>query len=444
MMTGAVFRETDWRSWGRVVNERHRVARPRSPREAAAAFTTAAREPGGVLGVGLGRSYGDSNLNPNGAIVDMSGVDRFIAFDRRAGVMRADAGVSLSEVLTVAVPAGFFLPTTPGSRFVTIGGAIANDVHGKNHHRAGTFGRHVRRLGLFRSDRGFVEISPSIEPELFSATIGGLGLTGLILWAEIALAPVPSAMIAQEVIPFTTLDEFFNLARDSADRFEHTVAWIDCFNRKGRGVFSRADWAKNVEPQLVRPRAGPTIPLDAPSILLNGATIRAFNEVYFRANRWRAGRSTIECDRFFYPLDSIGSWNRLYGVRGFYQYQSVIPFDGAHEATREMLQLIARSGEGSFLAVLKTFGAAPSPGLLSFPMEGVTLALDFPNRGARTLDLMRRLDEVVSAAKGRLYPAKDGRLPPALFRSGYPEFERFRQHVDPACTSLFWRRMIGE
>lgn len=442
-MTAALFREREWQSWGRVERTPHRVAQPLTRAEATAAFEEAAADPRCVLGVGLGRSYGDSNLNPDGAVIDMSRVDRFLAFDRQTGLMRAEAGVSLWDILAVAVPAGYFLPTTPGARFVTLGGAIANDVHGKNHHAAGTIGRHIRRVGILRSDRGAIDISTDKEADLFRATIGGLGLTGLILWADIALAPIRSAMIRQETIPFTSLNEFFALAADSAERFEHTVAWIDCFDRRGRGIFSRGDWA-DAGSRAARPRRrGLAVPFDAPGFALNTVTVKAFNEAYFRYNRSHAGQSTVDYDAFFYPLDAIGGWNRLYGRRGFYQYQSVVPFSDAEDATGAMLAAIADAGEGSFLAVLKTFGAKPSPGLLSFPAEGVTLALDFANRGERTLKLMQRLDAIVARAGGRLYPAKDGRLPPAMFRAGYPQFETFSRHVDPACSSSFWKRMIA-
>ena len=433
-----------WRSWGRVVKAEHAVVAPRHRDEVAGAFDAAVEARGSALAVGLGRSYGDSGLNPGGALIDMRSLDRLIAFDPATGILRAEAGASLGAILAFAIPRGFFLPTTPGTRFVTLGGAIANDVHGKNHHRAGSFGRFVRRIGLLRSDEGVLDIGQNYETALFEATIGGLGLTGVILWAEIALTPISSSRIEQETIAFATLDEFFDLAAESAETFEHTVAWIDCLasgKDLGRGIFTRGDWEASGPLEVRRARRGPSVPVDAPAMLLNRVTLRAFNELYGRAHRLRAGKSTVSYDKCFYPLDAIGGWNRLYGGAGFYQYQSVVPAKNERDATRAMLEAIAAAGEGSFLAVLKTFGPLASPGLLSFPMEGATLALDFPNRGAKTLDLLARLDAIVAEAGGRLYPAKDGRLPAAMFRSGYPAAEKFAAHVDPKLSSGFWRRV---
>ncbi|MEX0644336.1 MAG: FAD-binding oxidoreductase [Parvularculaceae bacterium] len=433
-----------WRSWGRVVRAEHAVVAPRHRDEIRAALECATEERSHALAVGLGRSYGDSGLNPGGALIDMRGVDRLIAFDAATGILRAEAGASLWDILAFAIPRGYFLPTTPGTRFVTLAGAIANDVHGKNHHRAGSFGRFVRRIGLLRSDEGVLDIGPNYETALFNATIGGLGLTGIILWAEIALAPIRSSRIEQETIPFGSIDEFFNLAAESAQTWEHTVAWVDCLaagKNLGRGNFTRGNWAASGPLEVRRARRGPSIPIDAPTFLLNRVTLRAFNEAYWRAQRLGAGKSNVAYDTCFYPLDAIGDWNRLYGRLGFYQYQSVVPPNAEREATRAMLEAIAAAGQGSFLAVLKTFGPLESPGLLSFPMEGVTLALDFPNRGQKTLDLLARLDAIVAEAGGRLYPAKDGRLPAAMFRKGYSAAEAFAKHVDPKLSSGFWTRM---
>jgi len=346
-------------------------------------------------------------------------------------------------VIAFAIPRGYFLPTTPGTRFVTLGGAVANDVHGKNHHCAGTFGNHVTALGLVRSD-GAATVRPG--DGLFAATIGGLGLTGVIAWVELALTPVPSSLIDQEIVTFEDLDAFFALAAESEATHEHTVAWIDCLARGaslGRGVFSRGNFAAD-GPLEVRPRpAARRVPADAPGFLLNRYSLGTFNALYYRLQRRKAGTSRVPYDGFFYPLDGIGDWNRLYGRRGFYQYQSVVPPAAAREATHEMLRTITEAGEGSFLAVIKTFGGSASPGLLSFPMKGTTLALDLANRGAPTLALMERLDAVVREAGGRFYPAKDGRIPPDLFRSGYPALDRFADHVDPAMGSRFWRRVAG-
>ncbi len=430
-----------WESWGRVVKAPHRRYALHH-RDDAPGLIAKAASGHSVLPVGLGRSYGDSNLNAHEAILEMSALDRLMAFDPETGILRAEAGVSLWDILDFAVPRGFFLPTTPGTRFVTLGGAIANDVHGKNHHRAGTFGRWVRRIGLQRSDTGYQELSPS-DP-LFTATIAGLGLTGVILWADLELVRVPSSQIDQEVIPFGGLDEFFTLNRESEESHEHTVAWIDCVatgEGLGRGLFTRGNWAQDGEYTVCPQNSLVTMPMDAPGFVLNKLSLTAFNKLYYANGKRKAGRSTVPYGGFFYPLDAINSWNRLYGQRGFYQYQSVIPPAAAEDATREMLEAIAAAGQGSFLAVLKTFGDLKSPGLLSFPREGTTLALDFPNKGWRTLALLDRLDAIVSAAGGRLYPAKDGRLHPAQFREGYPALGDFLPHRDPAISSAFWKRM---
>lgn len=446
MMDTAFRPERDRKSWGRVVDAEHWIARPRSMDDASRTPAGAASGDMSVLPFGLGRSYGDSNLNPDGALIETRGMDRFIRFDREAGLLQAEAGVSLDEILRVVVPHGFFLPTTPGSRLVTLGGAIANDVHGKNHHRAGSLGSHVRRFNLARSDGSITEVTPQSSPELFNATVGGLGLTGLILEAELELVRIPSSFIDHEVEPLAHMDQFFDIAELRAERSEHTVAWIDCTAtgaRLGQGVFSSGDWSQTGGHEAHNAGAGPTFPMDAPGFALNPLTLKLFNLAYRRRQLMKAGRSRVHYGGFFHPLDSINHWNRLYGAKGFYQYQSVIGPGAAREATRAMLERISASGEGSFLAVLKTFGDRPSPGLLSFPAPGATLALDFANRGEKTLRLLADLDAIVREAGGRLYPAKDGRMSAAMFQAGYPDWERVEQLRDPAFSSAFWRRVTA-
>lgn len=440
-MTGFTPR-TDILPWGRTPRTPMRVARPAFPDELVALVKQGAEPPHGLLAGGLRRSYGDSCLNDGGALIEMTGLDRFIRFDRSSGLLEAEAGVSLAEILKLAIPAGFFLPVTPGTKFVTLGGAIANDVHGKNHHRAGTFGRWIRNLSLLRSDGSEHVLADDDSTGLFAATVGGLGLTGVITRATLQLVPIASSNMAAETIPFGNLGEFFALSAQSDASHDYTVAWIDCLakgDNLGRGIFTRARHASDGE-LLVKPPGGPAVPFDAPGILLNRLSIAAFNEAYFRL-AGRARQDTVSYAPFFYPLDAIGGWNRLYGSRGFYQYQSVVPPGLAADATAEMLRTIAGAGQGSFLAVLKTFGDVASPGLLSFPRQGTTLALDFANRGGSTLALLDKLDAIVREAGGRLYPAKDGRLPPAMFRAGYPALDRFTPQMDPGMSSTFWRRM---
>jgi FAD/FMN-containing dehydrogenase len=445
-MVARYFASDELLSWGRVLRARHAVARPQWSDELPALVRDATAQGRKLLAVGLRRSYGDSGLNPDGAVIDMTGLDRAIAFDPATRLLRAEAGISFDALLRILVPRGFFLPVTPGTRFVTLGGAIANDVHGKNHHAAGTFGRWVRRIGLIRSDGSLVGLGRDDKTGLFAATIAGLGLTGIVAWAEIEVVPVPGPAMDVETIPFGSLDEFFSLAAESEEIFDYTVAWVDCLARGGdlgRGVFSRGRHAV-AGPGVQRTRrAGPGVPLDFPGFVLSHATIRAFNALYYALGRRNAGRATVPYGRFFYPLDAIGGWNRMYGRRGFYQYQSVVPPAAARDATKAMLEAISAAGEGSFLAVLKNFGHRPSPGLLSFPRAGATLALDFPNRGASTLALMARLDAIVREAGGRLYPAKDGRISPEMFRAGYPGWADFARHVDPAFSSSFWRRVAA-
>jgi len=399
------------------------------------------------LPYGLGRSYGDSCLNDGGVALTTATMNRLIAFDAEAGLLRCEAGASLDAILRFAVPRGWFLPTTPGTKFVTVGGAIANDIHGKNHHRAGTFGCHLKQFELLRSDGQRLICSPDQNPTWFAATIGGLGLTGLITWAEFTLRPITSAMIQVESVKFRNLDEFFEISAASDKDFEYTVAWVDCLatgDSLGRGIFMRGN--HHAAPEGSRsliPHNQPklTMPVDLPLFTLNRLSVKAFNSLYYGRLRLGASRKLQHYDPFFYPLDSINHWNRIYGARGFFQYQFVTPFSKDGEAIREVFSRIARSGQGSFLAVLKSFGNITSPGLMSFPAPGVTLALDFPNAGTKTLSLFKELDRVVINAGGRFYPAKDGRLPAEHFQTNYPQWREFSAFIDPAFSSSFWRRV---
>jgi len=431
-------------SWGRVIRASEALARPSHADELAGLLDKARTEESPVLGVGLHRSYGDSGLNPGGRAISLRGLDRFIAFDSELGILRAEAGVSLDEILRLIVPHGWFLPTTPGTRLVTLGGAIANDVHGKNHHRAGSFGRHVRRIGLLRSDRGMLELSPADSPDIFNATLGGLGLTGLVTWAEIGLVPIASSFLDQQALPFADLHEFFALSAESEAAFEHVSSWVDCTAQGrslGRGVMFRANWSAigGLPPHSAKPRL--SIPVEAPAGLMNGLTLRAFNAAYLARHRLGAAAARVHYSAAFHPLDAIGGWNRLYGPRGFYQHQFVVPPDRQEQAVAEVLRTIAASGQGSFLAVLKTLGPAQSGGLVSFHGPGTSLALDFPNRGSATLALLERLDEIVVASGGRIYPAKDGRMSAAVFQAGYPRWPELERLRDPLFSSGFWRRV---
>jgi FAD/FMN-containing dehydrogenase len=396
------------------------------------------------LPYGLGRSYGDSCLNDQGVLLRSNQLDHFISFDDRKGLLCCEAGISLQAILELVVPRGWFLPVTPGTKFVTVAGAIANDVHGKNHNKVGTFGCHVRQFELLRSDGSRHVCSLQQKPELFAATIGGLGLTGFIVWAELQLIPVTNAFIEEESIQCRNLDEMMSLFQDSEKNYEYTVAWIDCLAsgaQLGRGIFTRGNHCRNPAlPNGFQPRPVRSVPFVFPPGCLNRLSVTAFNQLYYRKLGGKRKSTRMDYDRFFYPLDAIHHWNRLYGPGGFIQYQCVL-VENSLEAMKELLQHIARSGQPSPLNVLKDFGDIPSPGLLSFPRKGLTLALDFPHRGEKTLQLCNALDEVVRQAKGALYPAKDSRMPTAMFESSFPRLAAFKHHIDPHFSSSFWRRV---
>ena len=427
-------------SWGRLGSWPHDL-RALTDRDAVAARFEGA--PPGIAH-GMGRSYGDVCLNPGGAAWLTAGLDRFIAFDPATGRLGCEAGVRLEQVQRFAVPRGWMLPVTPGTWMATVGGAIANDVHGKNHHVHGTFGEHVLGLTLVRSDGEVIDCGPGDPAGWFAATVGGLGLTGVIVRAELQLRPVPGPWIDTETLPYASLDAFFDLADASEAGWEYTVSWIDCLaGARGRGLFIRgnhsADGGSRPEP-AERMRSMPAVP---PFSLVNRASLRLFNAAYFHLNRLRAGRRPAHYRPFFYPLDGLAHWNRMYGPRGFFQHQCVIPRPARREAIAAILDAIARSGEGSFLAVLKTFGDRPPAGLLSFPMAGVTLALDFPNRGERTARPLDRLDAIVRDAGGRIYPAKDARMSRETFEAGYPRLREFAAYRDPRLGSAMSRRLMG-
>jgi FAD/FMN-containing dehydrogenase len=401
-----------------------------------------------ILAFGNGRSYGDVCLNDGNALLDARPLDRFITFDAATGILRCEAGVLLSEILDLVVPQGWFLSVTPGTRLVTVGGAIANDVHGKNHHRAGTFGCHVRAFELLRSDGSRRVCSLAENTDYFGATIGGLGLTGLVTWAELQMRRIASPAIAQETVRYDSLDEFFALSAESDRAFEYTVAWIDCLASGpslGRGVFIRGNHADGAaDPAPRPPRLTLAVPFTPPFSAINAATLRAFNAAYYYGHPAGRQAGTVHYSPFFHPLDSVADWNRIYGPKGFLQYQFVVPPEHGADAVHEILRRIARAGTGSFLAVLKVFGEPASPGLLSFPQPGVTLALDFPNRGEQTLKLLTDLDGVVFQAGGRLYAAKDARMRGADFRASYPQWSALEALRDPRFDSSFWRRARGE
>lgn len=426
-------------SWGRYPSARQIIVALTDRHAALPAI------PGTALPYGNGRSYGDSCLNHGGTLLHARHMDRFIRFDVQTGVLECEAGVLFSEILDLVVPQGWFLPVTPGTKFVTVGGAIANDVHGKNHHKTGTFGRHVLEFELLRSDGSRRVCSPRQNAEWFAATVGGLGLTGLVTRATIQLRRVAGPWMSAEVYRFRDLNEFFQLSQESDRDYEYTVAWIDCASRGkvlGRGIFTRANHAPahpDIRPNTPSRRL--RVPVTPPVSLVNPLSLRAFNTLYYHRQRESVQHTTMHYEPHFYPLDGIGDWNRIYGPRGFMQYQCVVPPGASLDCMDTLVKTIAASGEGSFLAVLKQFGDIISPGMLSFPRPGATLALDFPNRGATTLRLLDRLDDIVANAGGAVYPAKDARMSAKYFKQYFPAWGSFSHYIDPKFSSSFWRRV---
>ena len=422
-------------SWGRLGQFEHQVHRL-SDRLSVANQLQSDRY---GLPFGMGRSYGDVCLNPGGVLWNTTGLDRFISFDEHSGKLLCEAGVLLRDIQRLCLPRGWMLAVVPGTQYVTVGGAIANDIHGKNHHKAGSFGDHVLQFTLARTDGSLMQYRPA--DAMFAATVGGLGLTGVITEVELQLQRVPGPWLAVETLAYRNLTEFFELADSSEADWEHTVSWVDCLSGEGRGIFMRAN---SVDAGKDQPRSGRSIkvPFVPPVSLVNRWSLRPFNALYFHQKK--SQRASVQhYETFFHPLDNVLEWNRIYGPRGFFQYQCVLPRAVGKEATQAILRRIARSGTGSFLAVLKTFGERESKGLLSFAMPGVTLALDFPNQGAPTLQLLSALDAIVREAKGRLYPAKDARMPVDLFESGYPHLKEFLIHRDSGIGSAMSRRLIG-
>jgi len=427
-------------SWGRWPRYQHAIVPLRSRFDTLSATNS-------LLPFGNGRSYGDVCLNERGTLITTRALDRWIGFDPASGILECEAGVLLSDIIDLVLPRGWFPPVCPGTAFVTVGGAIANDVHGKNHHRLGSFGHHLLGFELLRSDGDVLTCTPEQNADWFRATIGGLGLTGLIRRARLQLRPVTSPWIKGDSQRFRNLAEFFQLTAASEIQHEYTVAWLDCAatgRKLGRGIFTRGDHlagpALNASKAL-KPRKTLAIPLTPPISPVFGASVRIFNTLYF--HRPSAQRSDMRWhfQQFNFPLDSVLNWNRLYGPRGFFQYQCVLPEQDSLAALTDMLQRIARAQQGSFLSVLKKFGAMPSLGMMSFPRPGVTLALDFPNRGADTLRLLESLDEITRQVGGAVYPAKDARMSADSFRQYFPAWQEFRRFVDPHFSSSFWRRV---
>jgi FAD/FMN-containing dehydrogenase len=396
-----------------------------------------------ILASGSGRSYGDLALLTGGRMVSTLGLNKLISFDEESGILECEGGVLLRDIQSIFVRRGWMLAVTPGTSYVTVGGAIAGDVHGKDHHFAGTFGDHVLGLQLIRSSGEILDCSTTQNASLFRATIAGLGLTGFIASARIQLKRVAGPFMDTELITYDSLGEFFALSEETENsKWQASVSWFDCStSRAGRGSFNRGlPSERGFEEE--RAGLGLSIPLPMPFSLVNKLSLDLFNSAYFALQKRQAGISVQHYSSFYYPLDGVGNWNRIYGPKGFLQYQSVVPMIDAEAVTSEMLSIIKTSGQGSFLAVLKTFADRKPAGLLSFARHGVTLALDFPNRGPKTADLFAKLDRVVLEAGGTLNPTKDAKMTRDMFTNGYPQLQEFLKHRDPAFVSDFSKRVI--
>ncbi|WP_374832408.1 FAD-binding oxidoreductase [Paenochrobactrum pullorum] len=396
-----------------------------------------------LLAFGNGRSYGDSCHNDDGLLIAMCNHAKLISFDTDSGVFEAESGITLEEIIATAAPSGYFLAVTPGTKFVTLGGAIANDVHGKNHHLRGTFGCHVESFRLLRSDGQTYVCSSSENDALFRATIGGMGLTGIIVSARIRLMKIGSLDVIEKIQPFKNLDHYFDIAEANDAENEYAVAWLDQLasgDKAGRGVLITGNHADNGNFK-VKPRGFlPSVPFEMPFSMLNRFSLKAFNYAYFKAKSSKTTPHLTDMDSFFYPLDGVKYWNRLYGHAGLFQHQSVIPFETARSAIAALLQAAGEAGQASFLTVLKRFGSIASPGILSFPRAGFTLTLDFPNKGLKTLQLLDRLDAITMDFGGRVNPYKDHHMSAACFKQGFEQWQTLETLRDPAFCSDFWSR----
>jgi decaprenylphospho-beta-D-ribofuranose 2-oxidase len=422
--------------WGRYPR---RMAQVVTPQNVAAVRPPADQT---MIARGQGRSYGDAAISTNGLVMLSERLNRVGSFDETSGLLRAEAGTTLGDLIETFVPRGWFPSVVPGTKFVSLGGCVAADIHGKNHHHAGTFGRQVTELEIACADGSRVRCSPEANPDLFWATVGGMGLTGIMTEVTIKMLPVESPFMIVQNKPAKDLETSLGMLEDKRWDDDYSVAWIDCVAGRnlGRSVLIRGHHARQEE----LPRSSQSImtnqktrehklPFGFPSWVLDRFAMAAFNEAFYRRQGRRTEPFVDTLERFFFPLDRIAQWNRMYGRRGFVQYQCVLPLSQSERGLQELLEELKRSGRSSFLSVLKRFGPE-GEGLLSFPIEGYTLTLDFPIRDAGLFPFLDRLDEIVLKYGGRVYLAKDARMRAETFHAMYPrlaEWQRIKARVDP-------------
>tara|TARA_B100001250_G_scaffold249196_1_gene214213 strand:- start:1722 stop:3017 length:1296 start_codon:yes stop_codon:yes gene_type:complete len=398
---------------------------------------------GKYITYGLGKSYGDVCLNENENLIINNKLNKIIHFDKEEGVIDCESGVSFEEILNLIVKDGWFLPVVPGTRYITLGGAIANDIHGKNHHINGSFGNFVESFKLLRSDNEILECSLNMNEDYFKSTIGGIGLTGIILSARIRLIKINNHLIKGETIRFLSLDEYWEINDRLEQSYDYVVSWVDCkFDNDNeiRGVIHGGNHSEENIIKKEKENIKIKFPFTPPFSFVNNLTMKIINEAYFRMNKNNKFKEQTY-KSFFFPLDSIISWNRAYGRKGFFQYQFVVPKDSGKESIKKVLEEIKNHKQIPALGVLKNFGIIPSIGILSFPREGITLALDFPNKGKKTLDLLNKLDKIIINYGGAVYPAKDARMSKEVFYSSFPNVDKFTTYIDKKFSSSFWRRV---
>lgn len=393
-----------------------------------------------TLPFGQLRSYGDVCFSSGASAIDARSLDGIISFDETLGVMRCMAGVTLKRINEIAMRRGWVLPVMPGTQDITVGGAIANDVHGKNQETQGTFGDHVHGLMLLRTDGQMIVCSREKDADWLKATIGGMGLTGVIYEASINLVPCMGPWMQKQDIAFTGIDQYIALHKDSVD-WEHRVGWISD-SKSIKGVFTRARHAHN--PKAVKKRASISIPNFSGLKLVNGLTMKVFNAAYLKSKSGNQGVELLPFESVLFPLDHLNNWPALYGKKGFFQFQCVVPMKNADSAIELIFSRIQKNHQSYFLNVIKIFGKKESAGIMSFPMEGVTIALDFPNTGEDLMDLLSYLGEIVAGVGGRIYAAKDACMSPRIWRKMYgSQYEIFKKYIDPGMESKFISRVTS-